>query len=101
MHLDFPIRPDFYHFGEDQSRIIISIDSRNWPRLLQIPRQFGVSCNTIGRVVSSRMSSVKNLINLTLDDFSEHYFNNFRARGRDALRMVGEYSRGDFYLAEL
>jgi phosphoribosylformylglycinamidine synthase len=48
-------RPDFLLFGEDQSRIILSVEADDLPRVLDISRMHKVPATEIGRVGGGRL----------------------------------------------
>jgi hypothetical protein len=46
---------EFVLFGEDASRILISCDAGNLPRIKDVAESFGVSADVIGETVADRI----------------------------------------------
>jgi phosphoribosylformylglycinamidine synthase len=67
------VRPDFYLFGEDQSRIILTADQGHVHELLKTAREFGVPAAIIGRVGGEHLE-VGGWIRLGLGEMADAYF---------------------------
>jgi phosphoribosylformylglycinamidine synthase subunit PurL len=49
------LAPEFILFGEDASRIVISLDHANYPRIQTIARKHGISAELIGETTRERL----------------------------------------------
>ncbi len=55
VELPASMRIDALLFGESQSRIVVSLKRRNWPRLRDLAQQLGVPCAMLGEVRGRRL----------------------------------------------
>jgi phosphoribosylformylglycinamidine synthase II len=53
--LEQGMRADVQLFGESQSRVIVSVDRQNWPRLRDRAQREGIPIEVIGEVLSDRI----------------------------------------------
>jgi phosphoribosylformylglycinamidine synthase len=72
--LDTPLRTDFYLFGEDQSRVIVSTGRAM--AVLEAAKKNGVRANIIGEVAENRVR-VNEVIDVDLEELSERYYGGF------------------------
>ena len=70
--LDSKIRTDALLFGESQSRIVISLNKENLPRLMKIASRYEVNCSVIGEVKGERLK-INNWIDLPLRQVKEAF----------------------------
>ncbi|MCJ7507609.1 MAG: phosphoribosylformylglycinamidine synthase subunit PurL [candidate division Zixibacteria bacterium] len=68
--LNSKIRTDALLFGESQSRIVISLNKENLPRLMKIASKYEVDCSVIGEVKGERLK-INNWIDLSLGQVRE------------------------------
>ncbi len=67
------MRPDFYLFSEDQSRIVITADKNNIKKILSNTKRRKINVSEIGEVGGNRLK-INNSINLDLEDLKEKYY---------------------------
>jgi phosphoribosylformylglycinamidine synthase subunit PurL len=79
IHPKIDIRKDFYLFGEDQSRIIISADPAKLTGILATARKYGIPAEVIGEVTRDRFIIV-NTIDLPVETLFEAYYKSFPVR---------------------
>jgi phosphoribosylformylglycinamidine synthase II len=53
--LDSRLPPEFVLFGEDASRVVLSCDASNLPRIKQVAVQYGLSADVIGETVPEEL----------------------------------------------
>ncbi|MBI4810422.1 MAG: phosphoribosylformylglycinamidine synthase subunit PurL, partial [Ignavibacteriales bacterium] len=70
--IDTDMRKDFYLFGEDQSRIIVSADPSSVSSIESISNQFKICFKVLGNVCQKKFQ-IKNLINLDVFDLEKRY----------------------------
>jgi len=73
INLDEDIRTDCLLFGETQSRIIVSTKKENGVKLVDLCAKNNIPVSAIG-IAGGEMFSINNLINLSLPDLSEAYY---------------------------
>lgn len=66
-------RADFWLFGEDQSRIIVSVKERDLARLEEMAQGEGVPVGVIGEV-GGRSLKIKDLVELSCESLLETYY---------------------------
>lgn len=74
INLDSDLRPEAYLFGESQSRILLSVKSKDVEKVKTIAQEIGVTCQEIGKVGSSKLSITyndKQAIMLSVDDMKK------------------------------
>lgn len=71
--LDGPIRNDFLLFGEDQSRILVSVTRDNFPRLQEICKRHRVPLSILGEVGEDRLR-IKNVLDIPVGDLAATYY---------------------------
>jgi phosphoribosylformylglycinamidine synthase subunit PurL len=76
---DIGIRKDFYLFGEDQSRIIISTDTHKAADILELARKRNIPADTIGSVTADRFK-IQGIIDLPIERLWESYYKGFPVR---------------------
>lgn len=74
--MECELRSDFYLFGEDQSRIIVSCKPQDISKVFELAREFGIPANVIGEVIPDRII-FGNRIDLTVSTVSDVYENSF------------------------
>ncbi len=62
-------------FGEDQSRIVISISETNKSKLETICKQYGVPYNELGKVSSQSVATINQSIAIDMNKIQDIYFN--------------------------
>jgi phosphoribosylformylglycinamidine synthase len=67
------VRSDFMLFGEDQSRIIVSVSKKNIIPIMDIARNYKISIQTLGEVIPDVLE-INGLINLKVEVMSEGYY---------------------------
>jgi len=67
------LRPDFYLFGEDQSRVIVSSEPKNSSEVLSICSGNGISAEIIGKVTKTDFK-IGNVIECSVDQIKEIYY---------------------------
>ena len=67
------LRPDFWLFGEDQSRIVVTTNDSNYARLLSVCRDFGVECAQLGMVGGDSLR-VEGLLSVPYRDMIQAYY---------------------------
>lgn len=68
------VRPDFMLFGEEQSRIVISLPEQNINDVLHIAHTYKIPIETIGEVIPE-MFQINRLIKLRVEEMTGGYFN--------------------------
>ncbi len=66
------MRPDFYLFGEDQSRVVVSTGQENLDALMNICAAGGIAAHRIGTVGGDRLT-VGDLIDVAVEKLAERY----------------------------
>jgi phosphoribosylformylglycinamidine synthase len=79
IELDIGIRRDFYLFGEDQSRIIISANPQGMVDIQNLARKHNIPLETIGKVTTDRFR-IQGIIDLPTEKLSESYYKSFPVR---------------------
>jgi phosphoribosylformylglycinamidine synthase subunit PurL len=74
INLDDDFRADALLFGETQSRIIISMEEKNYEILQNIAEYYGVKVSFIGRVGGNKLQ-INDFISCDLDQLSGLYYN--------------------------
>ena len=72
--LDDDIRKDSLYFGENQSRIIVSLEEKYYETLKTICDFYGIKCTYIGRVGGDSLT-INNDINVDIDLIYKAYYN--------------------------
>lgn len=72
IEVDSDLRKDFLLFGEDQSRIILSLKEKDLPTLRNIAEREGAPISILGRVGGNRLV-VEGLIDLEIDLLERRY----------------------------
>jgi phosphoribosylformylglycinamidine synthase len=75
LELEIPggIRPDRYLFGEDQSRMIVSVKPGNLNEIKELARSSDVPCLVIGRVTAGHEFVAGNLVRMGVGEMTELY----------------------------
>ncbi len=68
------LRSDCLLFGETQSRVILSCDSKNENELIAVFKKQNVSCQTIGTTGGNRLT-INDMISVDLKDLAEAFYN--------------------------
>ena len=76
---DPDIRPDFLLFGEEQSRIIVTVDSKDFASLAGLCKSINIACSRIGRVGGSHLR-VNVAINLAVARLNQAYSSAIRSK---------------------
>ncbi|HLX13218.1 MAG TPA: phosphoribosylformylglycinamidine synthase subunit PurL [Bacteroidota bacterium] len=76
MSLDTSLRKDFFLFGEDQSRVIVSASPHRAAEVLSAAKKAGVPAQTIGEVVKDRFT-IEDVIDLDVKELGERYYGSF------------------------
>ncbi|MGH2568976.1 MAG: AIR synthase-related protein, partial [Bacteroidota bacterium] len=66
-------RKDFALFGENQSRILVTVDLDSVTTLLALTKSYGIDSCIIGEVTNDERLRVKNSIDISLKDASQMY----------------------------
>ncbi len=77
IRLNFKFRKDFYLFSESQSRVIISVSPKNRNKLEDILSRSKIPFEFIG-IVGGEKLIVNDLIELSLSEIEEAYFESFK-----------------------
>jgi phosphoribosylformylglycinamidine synthase II len=70
------LRNDFYLFGEDQSRVIVSLSKKNADEVISVLRQVGQPYTILGEVTRDYFM-IGSIIKLTVHQLSEAYLSGF------------------------
>jgi len=73
------IRPDYFLFGEDQSRVIISTDPDNVNIITELAKKYKFHFEILGEVIRGKFI-IDNLINLDVTSISGVYKNSLKKR---------------------
>ena len=73
IRVELEARPDFYLFGEDQSRIIVSCNSKYTEEIISICSQHNVPAEIIGKVTVKDFT-MGNLIRTSVEGLKEIYY---------------------------
>ena len=68
------LRSDCLLFGETQSRVILSCDSKNENELIAFFKKQNVSCQNIGTTGGNRLT-INDMISVDLKDLAEAFYN--------------------------
>jgi len=66
-------RPDFYLFGEDQSRIVVTLEQRHVSNLVRVGESYGVPVEIVGEVGGDSFT-IDQLINVSAERIKDAYF---------------------------
>ncbi|MDI6767172.1 MAG: phosphoribosylformylglycinamidine synthase subunit PurL [Bacteroidota bacterium] len=77
--IDTDLRRDFYLFGEDQSRIIISINPENMGLIESIANHYKIYFKVLGKVVKNKFQ-INNCINFEVADLAKRYNDTLRGK---------------------
>jgi phosphoribosylformylglycinamidine synthase len=69
------IRPDFWLYGEDQSRIIISASRENYGEIMTIAAGYKIAANRIGKVQTKARLEIESFITIDLQMAKNAYEN--------------------------
>ena len=67
------LRPDFLLFGEDQSRIVVTVSEKEEDKLVGLAARYGVPCKKIGRTGGQNLI-IGEWISLPLEEMREVYY---------------------------
>ncbi len=70
VRVPFPMRKDFVLFGEDASRIVVSLPGPGWPRLEEIARACGAPLIRLGAVGGDRLE-IQGALSLAVTDLAQ------------------------------
>ncbi len=73
------IRPDYYLFGEDQSRVIITSDPDNVNNIIKLAKKNKIHFEILGEVIKEKFM-IDKLINLEVMNISKSYINSLKKR---------------------
>ena len=73
LHLIY--RPDFELFGEQHSRIILSINKKNLPQLMKIAHKEDVNIIEIGKVTFDKKFRINNFIDIDVENLFDNWYN--------------------------
>jgi len=82
VNLNIKFRSDFYLFSESQSRFIVTISPENQVEFEKLFSGTPIKLEKIG-IVEGKNLVINNLIDLSLDEIEDAYYNSFR-------RLMGE-----------
>jgi phosphoribosylformylglycinamidine synthase len=82
VNLNIKFRSDFYLFSESQSRFIVTISPENQVEFEKLFDETPIKLEKIG-IVEGKNLVINNLIDLSLDEIEDAYYNSFR-------RLMGE-----------
>jgi phosphoribosylformylglycinamidine synthase len=68
------LRKDAALFGEDQSRVIVSVDPENVARVTRASKAAGVPVTEIGEVLEARVLAIRGVGSISLADLDAAYF---------------------------